>query len=179
MRLQDMMKRDNETFKEYAQRWKELAAQIEPLLVEKEMIAMFIDTLQSPFYDRMIGSVSSNFSDIVIIREQVESRMRTGKIAHFSEGSVSVKRPPVPLGKKKEWETNVVMINLGRVAPWNRNQRPSTFQHFQAQSPPYPYIVVNSHHCCQLTYAISTSNALSTHTYLIHPQTQLAIPPPI
>ena len=50
MHLQSMSKKDTETFKEYAQRWREVAAQVEPPLMEKEMVAMFIDTLQSPFY---------------------------------------------------------------------------------------------------------------------------------
>jgi len=70
MHLQNMSKKDVETFKEYVQRWRELVAQVEPPLSEKEMVVMFIDTLQSPFYNRMIRSVSSNFSDIVIIGEK-------------------------------------------------------------------------------------------------------------
>ena len=56
MQLQSMTKKGVETFKEYAQRWREVAAQVEPPLHEKEMVAMFIDTLQSPFYEHMVGS---------------------------------------------------------------------------------------------------------------------------
>ncbi|XP_061359391.1 uncharacterized protein LOC133303490, partial [Gastrolobium bilobum] len=80
LQLQNMTKKDVESFKEYAQRWRELSAQVDPPLSEKEMVATFIDTLQSSFYDRMIGSVSSNFSDIVIIGERVENGIRSGKI---------------------------------------------------------------------------------------------------
>jgi len=36
MQLQNMTKKNEETFKEYAQRWRELAAQVEPLLSEKK-----------------------------------------------------------------------------------------------------------------------------------------------
>lgn len=43
------------------------------------MVTMFIDSLQSPFYDRMIGSVSSNFSDVVIMRESIEGGIRMEK----------------------------------------------------------------------------------------------------
>ena len=49
MQLQNMAKKSSKTFKEYAQRWRELAAQVEPPLYEKEMITMFIETLQAPF----------------------------------------------------------------------------------------------------------------------------------
>jgi len=50
MQLQNMAKKSSETFKEYAQRWRELAAQVELPLYKKEMITMFIETLQTPFY---------------------------------------------------------------------------------------------------------------------------------
>jgi len=53
MKLQNMVKKSSETFKEYAQRWRELAAQVEPPLYEKEMITMFIKTLQSSFYEHV------------------------------------------------------------------------------------------------------------------------------
>jgi len=51
MQLQNMAEKSSETFKEYAQRWRELAAQVEPPLHEKEMITMFVETLQAPFYE--------------------------------------------------------------------------------------------------------------------------------
>uniref|UniRef100_A0A151UD77 Retrotransposon gag domain-containing protein n=1 Tax=Cajanus cajan TaxID=3821 RepID=A0A151UD77_CAJCA len=78
--LHSMSKKDGETFKEYAQRWREVAAQVEPPLSDRETVALFIDTLRAPFYDKMIGNISSNFSDIVIIGERIENGMRSGKI---------------------------------------------------------------------------------------------------
>ncbi|RDX88919.1 hypothetical protein CR513_29421, partial [Mucuna pruriens] len=53
-----MVKKDREAFKEYAQRWREVATQVQPLLFGKEMVTMFIEILQSPFYDKMIGNMS-------------------------------------------------------------------------------------------------------------------------
>jgi len=143
MQLQNMTKRDNESFKEYAQRWRGLAAQVEPPLIEKEMVAMFMDTLQSPFYDRMIGSVSSNFSDMVIIGERVEGGMRTGKIACSSSGPNFAKKPPISFAKKKDGETNAVMTNQGGTFQEKQSQ-------FQQPPPipymPYPYIAAASQH---------------------------------
>ena len=49
-----------------------MVAQVEPPLQENEMTTMFIETLQSSYYEHVLGSVSSNFSDIVIIGERVE-----------------------------------------------------------------------------------------------------------
>ena len=36
MQLQNMCKKDNESFKEYAQRWRDLAAQVAPLMMERD-----------------------------------------------------------------------------------------------------------------------------------------------
>ncbi|RDX92280.1 hypothetical protein CR513_25609, partial [Mucuna pruriens] len=78
--LQNMVKGERETFKGYAQRWRELAAHIQPPLSKNEMRMMFIDTLHSLFYGKMVGNMVSNFSDLVLIEERIEAGMRTGKI---------------------------------------------------------------------------------------------------
>ncbi|RDY04028.1 hypothetical protein CR513_12294, partial [Mucuna pruriens] len=70
--LQNMVKGDRETFKGYAQFWRELAACIQPPLSENEMAAIFIDILHSPFYEKMMGNMVSNFSDLVLIGERIE-----------------------------------------------------------------------------------------------------------
>ena len=43
--LQNMAQGPNESFKEYAQKWRELAARVQPPLREKELIDMFMGTL--------------------------------------------------------------------------------------------------------------------------------------
>ncbi|RDX66996.1 hypothetical protein CR513_54178, partial [Mucuna pruriens] len=48
--LQNMAKEASKTFKEYAQRWREVAAHVQPLLSDKEMVTIFIETLQPSFY---------------------------------------------------------------------------------------------------------------------------------
>ncbi|KAI5431680.1 hypothetical protein KIW84_035733 [Lathyrus oleraceus] len=50
--LRSMSQKDKETFKEYAQRWRELVAQITPPLEEKEMTKIFLKTLSSFYYKR-------------------------------------------------------------------------------------------------------------------------------
>ncbi|RDY10066.1 hypothetical protein CR513_05471, partial [Mucuna pruriens] len=95
-RLQNMAKKDHEGFKVYAQQWRELAAQVQPPLIEKEMVYTFIDTLPSPFYEIVVGSVSSSFTDLVIIGERVEVGLKRGKKA---------------TQERKKGEENVVIAN--------------------------------------------------------------------
>ncbi|RDY03342.1 hypothetical protein CR513_13080, partial [Mucuna pruriens] len=67
----------------------------------------FIDTLQSPFYDRMIENVSLNFSNLVITEEKIEIGVRKGRIAQGA-ASTSANKPPVATNKRKERETNMI-----------------------------------------------------------------------
>ena len=45
MQLQNMCKEEHKSFKEYAQRWKNLASEVAPSMMEREMITMIVDTL--------------------------------------------------------------------------------------------------------------------------------------
>jgi len=45
------------------------------------MVAIFINTLQSPFYKHMMSSVSLNFADLIIMGERIEVGIKNGKIA--------------------------------------------------------------------------------------------------
>lgn len=56
--LQNLTQKYDETFKEYAQRWRELDARVQPPLLEREIIEMFMGNLQGPYLDIMVGSTS-------------------------------------------------------------------------------------------------------------------------
>lgn len=58
-----MAKKDKESLKEYGQCLRGLTFQVEPPLSKRELVSMFMDTLQPPFVGKMIESVSSRFSD--------------------------------------------------------------------------------------------------------------------
>ncbi|GAU39398.1 hypothetical protein TSUD_397040 [Trifolium subterraneum] len=63
--LQALAQKERESFKEYAQRWRELAAQIRPPVEEKELCKLFLHTLSPFFYEKMVGVVSRSFTEIV------------------------------------------------------------------------------------------------------------------
>jgi len=132
MQLQNMAKKSSETFKEYAQGWRELAAQVEPPLYEKEMITMFIETLQPPFYEHVLGSISSNFSDIVTIGERIEHGLKTGKIAQGSPATTGAKKHGFNPDKKKEGE-----VQAASTAPYWGGYRPQYLPNYR---PPSAYV---------------------------------------
>jgi len=51
-----MCKKEHKSFKEYTQRWRDLAAQVAPPITEKEMITMIVDTLLVFYYEKMVDT---------------------------------------------------------------------------------------------------------------------------
>ena len=49
------MQKEHESFKEYAQRWGDLVAQVAPPLMEEEMITIIVDTLLVFYYEKNDG----------------------------------------------------------------------------------------------------------------------------
>ena len=128
--LQSMAKKSTETFKEYAQKWRELDAQVAPLLHESEMITMFVETLEDPFYERVLGNVSSNFSDLFTIGERVERGLKRGKIGQNPSAVTTARKPGFNNGnKKKEGEVQAAYAMPyweGFQRQYRPNYRPSS-----------------------------------------------------
>ncbi|GAU42099.1 hypothetical protein TSUD_134830 [Trifolium subterraneum] len=78
--LRALAQKDRESFKEYAQRWRELAAQIRPPVEEKELCKLFLHTLSPFFYEKMIGVVSKSFTEMVEMGMCLEEGVRQGRL---------------------------------------------------------------------------------------------------
>ncbi|KAA3467487.1 Gag-pro-like protein [Gossypium australe] len=88
-------------FKQYAQRWREVAIQVQPPLLEKETTMLFINTLKAPFITHMIGNTTKSFADIVMAGEMIENAIRGGKIE-----AGETNRRSVPKKKDNEYDSN-------------------------------------------------------------------------
>src|ERR1044072_9159234 len=78
--LRSMSQKERDTFKEYAQRWRKIAAQVNPPLEEKEMIKVFLNTLGPFYYQRMITSALGDFTEMVSMGMRLEEGVRTGRL---------------------------------------------------------------------------------------------------
>jgi hypothetical protein len=79
--LQAMKKDNKESIREYTQRWCEAAAQVNPSLLENEMINLFVNTFKALYFDYLVGSSTQHFIDLVVIAERIEQAIGLGKIA--------------------------------------------------------------------------------------------------
>ncbi|KAH1213365.1 hypothetical protein GmHk_14G041343 [Glycine max] len=98
MQLQNMCKREHESFKEYAQKWRDLAAQVAPLMMEREMITMIVEHI---YYEKMVGYMPSSFVDLVFAGERIEVGLRRGK---FDHPALMNRKPGANVENKKEGE---------------------------------------------------------------------------
>ena len=72
------------------------------------MVDMFMGTLTRPFFNSLIGSSSSGFTEMVLTGERIESGIKSGKILMAASSSAEKK----PFGGKRE--ANVMHGQKGR-----------------------------------------------------------------
>ena len=125
--LRSLSQKDKETFKEYAQRWRELAAQITPPLEEKEMTKIFLKTLSSFYYERMIASALDDFTEMVNMGMRLEEGVREGRLSR--EEVSSNKRYDNSFSKKNDSEANAVSNKRKRRPQIKKNQPPRQHHH--------------------------------------------------
>ena len=120
--LQNMEKKNIETFREYTHKWRDLAAQVQPPMTDKELNKTFLNTLKASYYDRMIGDSNTNFSDVVFAGEMIENGVKLGKIE-----STKAKKPTP---KKKEGETHAVSYQGKDYNPFYSRQPDRGYQSY-------------------------------------------------
>ncbi|XP_052880050.1 uncharacterized protein LOC128286692 [Gossypium arboreum] len=75
-----MEKKQSESFRQYAYRWREMVTQVQPYFLDNETTMLFINTVKALFINYILGSATKSFSDIVMSREMIENTVRSGKI---------------------------------------------------------------------------------------------------
>ncbi|KAI5419406.1 hypothetical protein KIW84_043543 [Lathyrus oleraceus] len=82
-------------------------------LQDQEISDLFMGTLQGTFAERMVGCPVTNFADIVVAGERIESWLKMGRI----QGSASSSGSKKPFGsgqRKKEGDTSAVYTQRGQ-----------------------------------------------------------------
>lgn len=77
--------------------------------MERELVDMFMGTLQGPYYDIMVDSTFTGFSELVMDGERIEVGLKMGRIQSVTTGSSASgvsKKPFSGYPKKKEGESS-------------------------------------------------------------------------
>ena len=80
--LQGMEKNSEESYKEYAIRWKVVASQIRSPLTHREINSYFVDTLPTPYYDMLVGNVFLEFEDLLYAVGRIEYGIKKERIVN-------------------------------------------------------------------------------------------------
>jgi len=83
----------------------DLATQVAPIMMEREMITMIVDTLPVFYYGKMVGYMPSSFSDLVFTGKRIKVSLWRGK---FDYPALMNRKPGVNGENKKEGGTHVV-----------------------------------------------------------------------
>lgn len=103
-----MSQKSKETFKEYAQRWHEIVAQVSPPFEEKEMTKLFLKMLSLFYYDRMVASSPSDSTEMVNMSLRLEEGVHEGQLKE-SGSTESSRKYGNGLPKKKEHDDNSIL----------------------------------------------------------------------
>ena len=82
----------SEGFKDYVQKWRDLAGRVQPPMSERELVYMFLGNLSGPFFNHLIGSSSTCFTELIFTGERVEFEIKNGKIQKDAS-STAVRKP--------------------------------------------------------------------------------------
>jgi len=83
--LFNLEKRDKESIRGYTQRWRDLAAQVHPPLLDKELVTLFSNTLKTSYYEHLMGSSTQQFTDPVATAKRIGQGVRNGRISMPTE----------------------------------------------------------------------------------------------
>jgi len=101
--LQAMTQNDKESFKAYAQRWREFAAQIRPPLEEKELTKIFLKTLDQFYYENMVARTPANFADMMTMGMRLDEGVREGRLVKESIPTDSSEEKGQEVSMTKGW----------------------------------------------------------------------------
>ncbi|KAF8396321.1 hypothetical protein HHK36_017936 [Tetracentron sinense] len=175
MDVQRMYKKSTETFKQYAHRWRGVAARVKPPMTETEMVSTFISTLKQPYYGYLLGYYASNFTTIVHIGDGIDDGIKTGKLADYeylhnmfeqqTAANTTTKRPVNGRrdNGKKEGDVQTIMVNR----PQNSYAQPMYTQ------PSYPAYGQPP----QPNYPVYAQLAQPAYAQAVQPAQPAAVPP--
>ena len=89
-----------------------MAARVQPDLLDRELVDLFMSTLRGSYLQHMLSSTSDSFSDMVIIGERVEMCIKVGTIT----GASGTKGNNNSGGGKKPYSSGFVKKKEGEVS---------------------------------------------------------------
>jgi hypothetical protein len=82
--------------------------QVSPRIEEKEMTKLFLKTLSQFYYEKMVGSTSRSFAEMVGVGVSLEEGVREGRLVKDETSASGTKKFGNHFPRKKEQEVSMV-----------------------------------------------------------------------
>ena len=82
--LTSITKKNTESFREYAIRWREQAARVKPPMKESKIVEVFIQAQDEIYYQHLLPALGKPFIEVLKIGEMIEEGIKTGRIMSFA-----------------------------------------------------------------------------------------------
>ena len=79
-KLSNTRKKPSKSFREYAIKWREQVARVNPLLNEQELVDIFIETQDPDYFHHLTAPLGRSFHTSIKTGEMVETCLKTGRI---------------------------------------------------------------------------------------------------
>ncbi|XP_049406209.1 uncharacterized protein LOC125869828 [Solanum stenotomum] len=128
--IQNLKQKPNESFRDYAIRWRSEAARARPPMEESQMKDYFIRAQEPQYYDRMMLVAEKSFAEIIKLGERIEEGIKSGTIINLEALQATNKALQSGGMAENRKKTGSVMMAQGTRTP---------YKYRTTTPPPSPY----------------------------------------
>ncbi|PHT32579.1 hypothetical protein CQW23_28916 [Capsicum baccatum] len=119
--IDSIKKKNIESFRDYAIRWREQAARVKPPMKESKIVEEFIQVQNETYCQHLLPALGEPFIEVLKMGEMIQYGIKTGRIVSFTTlkaTTQTIQKGPGSVGEKKNEE--YVSAILVEQRPWSR-----------------------------------------------------------
>ncbi|KAM3382992.1 hypothetical protein P3S68_008567 [Capsicum galapagoense] len=137
--LTSITKKNTESFRKYAIRWREQAVRVKPPMKESKIVEVFIQVQDETYYQHLLPALGNPFIEVLKMGEMIEEGIKTSRIVSFA--TLKVTTQVIQKGSGSVGEENNEEDASAITAPHNHSQNPL----YSVSPNPYPVYNAQPH----------------------------------
>ncbi|KAF3619262.1 putative cell differentiation protein RCD1 -like protein [Capsicum annuum] len=158
--LTSITKKNTESFREYAIRWREKATRVKPPMKERKILEVFIQAQDEIYYQHLLPALGKPFIEVLKMGKMIEEGIKTGRIVSFATLKATtqvIQKGSGSVGEKKnEEDASAIIVGQQERSRRPRRRRSQAQAQVYAQAPhnhsqnplysvpPHPYPAYNA-----------------------------------
>ncbi|KAM3323108.1 hypothetical protein P3S67_004259 [Capsicum chacoense] len=137
--LTSITKKNTESFREYAIRWREKAARVKPPMKETKIVEVFIQAQDKTYYQHLLPALGKPFIEVLKMGEMIEEGIKTGRIVSFATLKATtqvIQKGSGSVGEKKnEKDASAIIVGQQESSRRPRRRRSQAQAQVYTQAP--------------------------------------------